>query len=122
MGPSGAGELSPYASGGGPSLLGETGGEEAMTNSEILLSQLTDPFRLGLIVALVVTMLRNEAVTGRWLPLAAGVLFVAVILPLTTARPEEGMMAQVIALGIVANLVLLALVMGIRHLVLRIMP
>jgi hypothetical protein len=93
-----------------------------MTNSEILLSQLTDPFRLGLIVALVVTMLRTEAVTGRLVPLAAGVLFVAAILPMTTARGDAGTLAQAIALGIMANLVLLALVMAIRHLVLRIMP
>ncbi len=94
-----------------------------MSNSDILLSQLTDPFRLGLIVALVVTMLRTEAVTGRWIPLSAGVVFVAVILPLTTARGmADGAMAQAIALGIVANLVLLALVMAIRHFVLRIMP
>ena len=93
-----------------------------MTNSEILLSQLTDPFRLGLIVALVVTMLRTEAVTGRWVPLAAGVVFVAAILPMTTARGAEAGLAQAIALGILANLVLLALVMAIRHVVLRIMP
>lgn len=94
-----------------------------MANSDILLSQLTDPFRLGLIVALVVTMLRTEAVTGRWIPLGAGVVFVAVILPMTTARGlAEGAVGQAVALGIVANLVLLALVMAIRHLVLRIMP
>lgn len=94
-----------------------------MTISEILMAQITDPFRLGLIVALVVVMLRTEAVTGRWIPLAAGVLFVAVILPLTTARGlAEAGMAQAIGWGIVANLVLLAVVMGIRHVVLRIMP
>lgn len=94
-----------------------------MTSSDILLSQLTDPFRLGLIVALVVTMLRTEAVTGRWVPLAAGVVFVAAILPVTTARGmADGGMVQVVALGIVANFVLLALVMAIRHVVLRIMP
>lgn len=94
-----------------------------MTFTEILMSQITDPFRLGLIVALVVVMLRTEAVTGRYIPLALGVLFVAVILPMTTARGlAEGGMGQAIALGIVANLVLLALVMAIRHVVLRIMP
>ena len=93
-----------------------------MTASEILFSQLTDPFRLGLIVALVVKMLRTEAVTGRWVPLAAGVLFVAAILPMTTSRADEGTLAQAIALGIVANLLLLALVMAIRHVVLRLMP
>src|SRR4028118_1889563 len=71
-----------------------------MTISEILLSQLTDPFRLGLIVALVVTMLRTEAVTGRWVPLATGVVFVAFILPLTTARGmAEGGAAHAASLG-----------------------
>jgi hypothetical protein len=93
-----------------------------MTATELLFDQLTDPFRLGLIVALVVTMLRTQAVTGRWVPLAAGVLFVAAILPMTTSRAAEGTMAQAIALGIVANLLLLALVMAIRHVVLRLMP
>lgn len=94
-----------------------------MTPVEILIAQLTDPFRLGLIVALVVTMLRTEAVTGRWVPLAAGVLFVAAILPMTTSRAmAEGALPQVILLGIVANLLLLGLVLAIRHVVLRIMP
>ncbi len=93
-----------------------------MTNSEILLAQLTDPFRLGLIVALVVTMLRTEAVTGRWIPLAAGVAFVAAILPMTTSRADEGLLWQSIAVGLVSNLVLLGLVMAIRHVVLRLMP
>ena len=94
-----------------------------MTNSEILLSQLTDPFRLGLIVALVVTMLRTEVVTGRWIPLILGVFFVAAILPMTTSRGmADGGMALAIGLGVLANLVLLALVMAIRHVVLRLMP
>ena len=94
-----------------------------MTSSEILLSQLTDPFRLGLIVALVVTMLRTEVVTGRWIPLILGVVFVAAILPMTTSRGmADSGMAVAIALGIVANIILLALVMAIRHVVLRLMP
>ena len=93
-----------------------------MTISEILASQLTDPFRLGLIVALVVTMLRTQAVTGRWIPLAAGVVFVAAILPMTTSRGAEVGLWPAIAVGIVANLVLLGLVMAIRHVVLRLMP
>ena len=93
-----------------------------MINSEILLAQLTDPFRLGLLVALVVTMLRTEAVTGRWIPLALGVLFVAFILPATTAAGAGVPFWTAVVLGVVANLVLLALIMAIRHVVLRIMP
>lgn len=94
-----------------------------MTISEILMSQITDPLRLGLIVALVVLSLRTQAVSGRYLPLGLGVLAVAVILPLATGRGMvEGSLSQAIIVGIVANLVLLALVMAIRHVVLRIMP
>jgi hypothetical protein len=93
-----------------------------MTFGEILFSQLTDPFRLGLIVALVVTMLRTEAVTGRWVPLALGILFVAFIIPATFGRAVAEPLWQLVAVGIVVNVLLLALVMAIRHIVLRIMP
>jgi hypothetical protein len=93
-----------------------------MTASDILISQLTDPFRLGLIVALVLTMLRTEVVTGRWIPLGLGVLFVAAILPMTTGRASEVSLAAAISLGVAANVVLLGLVLAIRHLVLRILP
>ena len=93
-----------------------------MTMGEIFFDQLTDPFRLGLIVALVVTMLRTEAVTGRWIPLALGVAFVALIIPMTMARDAAEPLWRLVAVGVVANLLLLALVMAIRHLVLRIMP
>jgi len=50
---------------------------------ELVLSQLSDVFRIGLIMALVLTMRRTAPVTGRVLPLAAGVVFVAVLLPST---------------------------------------
>ena len=93
-----------------------------MTFGEILIDQLWDPFRLGLIVALVVTMLRTQAVTGRWVPLALGILFVAFIIPTTLGRDAAEPLWQLVAVGIVANLLLLAVVMAIRHLVLRIMP
>ncbi|MBP1807291.1 hypothetical protein [Rubellimicrobium aerolatum] len=93
-----------------------------MTLGEILTAQIFDPFRLGLIVALVVTMLRTEAVTGRWLPLAAGVLFVAFIIPATLGQNAAAPFWQLVAVGVLANLVLLAVVMTIRHFVLRIMP
>jgi hypothetical protein len=93
-----------------------------MTFGEILVAQLTDPFRLALIVGLVLTILRTEAVTGRWVPLALGLLFVAFIIPATMARDAASPLWQLVAVGLVANLVLLAVVMAIRHLVLRIMP
>lgn len=51
--------------------------------SELFLSLLTDPLRIGLCLALVYTMRRTRAQTGTWLPLALGVAFLAVMLPVT---------------------------------------
>lgn len=85
---------------------------------DLVFSQLTDVFRIGLIVALVVTMLRTSAVTGRIVPLACGVVFVAVILP-TTMSVGEASLTQAILAGILSNLIILVLVMGIARLVVR---
>lgn len=74
--------------------------------TDILLAQLADPFRLGLLAALFFTMLRTEAVSGRLIPLAAGALFVAIIIP--TAM-QGGFDATLVGVGIVAN----AFVLGV---------
>lgn len=88
---------------------------------EVLAEQLTDPFRMGLIVALMLTQARTEAVTGRWLPLAAGVVFVAVILPATMGAGEAPLWRAVV-LGFAANVALLAAALAVRALVLRLRP
>lgn len=48
-----------------------------------IISQATDVFRIGLLIALILTMLRTEQATGTLVPLAAGILFVAVLIPMT---------------------------------------
>ena len=73
---------------------------------ELVLSQLSDVFRIGLIMALVVTMLRTSSVTGRVLPLIAGVVFVAVIVPSTLSGSTETL-SQEIAAGLISNLIIL---------------
>ena len=78
--------------------------------AELVISQLSDPFRIGLIVALVVTMFRTSAVTGRILPLALGVVFVAVILPSTLPR-ETTPFSHALLAGLVSNLIILAVVL-----------
>ena len=83
---------------------------------DLVFSQLTDVFRIGLIVALVVTMLRTAPVTGRVLPLAAGVVFVAVILP-TTMPGGSASLTDAILAGLVSNLVILIIVLAIARLV-----
>ena len=83
---------------------------------DLVLSQLTDVFRIGLIVALVITMLRTSAVTGRVLPLAAGVVFVAVIVPSTLTGSTETL-SQEIAAGLISNLIILAPVLILTRLI-----
>jgi hypothetical protein len=81
-----------------------------MTLTDLLLAQLTDVFRIGLVIALVVTALRNTAVTGMAIPLAAGIVFIAVIIPATLPNTEP--MLRVVGVGIVANLILVGVAMA----------
>jgi hypothetical protein len=80
---------------------------------DILTVQLTDLFRIGLIVALVYTTMRNAAITGRVLPLACGVLFVAVIIPATMQTGSAEPLWRLVGIGVVANLAILAVVFGL---------
>ena len=77
---------------------------------DLVLSQLSDLFRIGLLIALVITMLRTSAVTGRALPLVMGVLFVAVILPTTmpsgTASVSDAILAGLISNSLITGLVI----------------
>lgn len=83
-----------------------------MRLTDLLFSQLADPFRIGLIIALFITMLRTEAASGRWVPLAAGVVFVAVIIPFTMQSTQVWPMWQVVGVGVVANAILIAVVLA----------
>jgi hypothetical protein len=79
---------------------------------DLVISQLTDPFRIGLIVALVVTMFRTQAATGQVVPLALGVVFVAVILP-STNPPTDVALTNAIGAGLVSNVIILAIVLAL---------
>ncbi len=58
-----------------------------MTVSALLVQQFTDVFRLGLLAALIYTTWRTRPQTGVLLPLLAGIVFVAVIIPSTMPAP-----------------------------------
>lgn len=90
-----------------------------MPLTDILASQLSDLFRLGLMIALVITARRNVAATGWVLPLIAGVIFVAVIIPSTlqTLSPEP--LWRLVAVGVVANLIILAAALGVYAAILK---
>ena len=85
---------------------------------DLVLSQLTDLFRIGMMIALVVTMLRTSAVTGRVLPLALGVVFVAVMLPSTMPKDSASLIDAILA-GLVSNLIILVPVLAVATLIAR---
>lgn len=77
-----------------------------MTIAELMESQLQDPFRIALLFGLVYTTQRNRAATGLWLPLAAGIIFVAVLLPSSVAAlPDVPFWHQVLS-GVAINTIL----------------
>jgi hypothetical protein len=86
--------------------------------NDLIQSQLTDPFRIGLIVALVVTMYRTRAATGTLMPLGLGIVFVAVILPSTQGAGTAGLTAAVLA-GLVSNAIILAVVLALASIIRR---
>ena len=85
----------------------------------LLQSQLTDIFRIGLIVALIATTLRTEGITGRVIPLLAGVVFVAAIIPMTMQTSDTPPLMQRIGVGVVANLIILGVCWGIWQTIAR---
>ena len=85
-----------------------TGGSKIL---ETLVSQLLDPFRAGLILFLLLTALRTRPTMGLPIPLGLGVVFVAVLIPLTTgasADTNNEARLTAIAYGLVSNSILLA--------------
>jgi hypothetical protein len=92
-----------------------------MTVTEVLSQQFYDLFRWGLIAALVLTQGRTRAVTGTWLPLAAGVVFVAVIIP-SAMTPALAPFPMQVGVGLGVNAVMVAVVLCLRLVWLRLNP
>lgn len=80
---------------------------------DLLAAQAGDVFRIGLLVALMLTTLRNRPITGMLLPLAAGALFVALIIPVTGASPRTEPLATQVLSGLLVNAVYLAAGLGL---------
>jgi hypothetical protein len=84
-----------------------------MSLTDLLFAQLADPFRIGLLIALFITMLRTQNATGTVVPLAAGAVFVAVIIPATQAQAAQAVpFLHKVAVGIVADVILLAIILA----------
>jgi hypothetical protein len=90
-----------------------------MTLTDLFLAQLADPFRIGLLIALIITTMRTVAATGKVIPLLAGIVFVAVLIP-ATLSPLAGVSPQAaVGVGLVANAVILAVLLAGYALFLR---
>lgn len=79
---------------------------------DIVFSQLIDPFRIGLIFFLVVTAMRTRPTMGLLMPLAMGVVFIAILIPLTTAAASPVNRFEAIGLGVVTNALILAVLLA----------
>jgi hypothetical protein len=77
-----------------------------MVWSDILLAQLMDPFRIGLMAALGYMTLKLRAQSGVLLPLVAGVLFFAVMLPSSMPMAGAERIPQMVT-GVAANAVII---------------
>ena len=83
-----------------------------MTFTDLLLSQISDPFRIGLLIALGFTTLQTSAQTGRLIPLLLGAVFVSVLIANTTSAGESDM-TMAIGVGVLANAIILAVLVGL---------
>ncbi len=82
----------------------------------LLTEALIDPFRIVLLIGLVLTQRRTAATTGLILPLAAGCVFVAVLLPMTMNFGADAGLPKAIGAGLVANVILLVPMLLAAHL------
>ena len=80
---------------------------------DVMAAQAGDVFRIGLLIALLLTTLRNRPVTGMLIPLAAGAVFVAVIIPVTGTMTLPVPLATQVLTGLVVNVVYLAIGLGL---------
>lgn len=81
-----------------------------MTAAQILQDSLLEPFRIGLLVMLFITMLRTRAVTGMVLPLAIGAVFVAGLISMSMQTGAAEPLSLRLGFGLLANLMILAVI------------
>ncbi len=78
-----------------------------MDISTLLITQATDVFRLGLLAGLIYTTERTRHQSGVLLPLAAGIVFIAFIIPTTMPQPGVPLLTA-IATGLAVNTAIVA--------------
>ena len=77
----------------------------------ILIEQLADPFRIALLVALLFAAANPGGALNRWLPIALGLVFVAVLIPTALASDGDGEVSAQIGVGLISNALILGLML-----------
>jgi hypothetical protein len=85
---------------------------------DLLTAQLTDPFRIGLLIAMVYTARNTAAQAGRLIPVILGIVFVAILIPMTlgSGAPDR---TTAIAMGLLSNAIIVAIIWAIWEAVTR---
>ncbi|MGF7006018.1 hypothetical protein [Aminobacter sp. BE322] len=81
---------------------------------DIYLSQLIDPFRIGLLIALVLTAANTARQINRWIPIALGIVFVAVLIPYSIGADASDGPAAPILVGLASNATILAVLFAAK--------
>jgi hypothetical protein len=94
-------------------------GEQALSLVDIYLAQLGDPFRIGLLVALLFTAVNTQATLNRWIPIGLGLVFVAVLIPTAMGSGAGADLFPRILVGLFSNLTILAVLLAAKAAYLR---
>ena len=91
-----------------------------MTLADLFVAQLTDLFRVGLMIMLVITASRTSKNAGTVVPLILGVVFVAVIIPTTLSSDSPSKTIQ-IGVGLLSNAAILGVLLAVKSLATRLL-
>ena len=83
-----------------------------MEFTDILVAQLGDPFRIGLLVTLLFTARNTSSALNRWVPIALGLVFVAVLIPTAMASEDSAPVAEQIGFGLLSNAAILGVLIA----------
>ncbi|WP_395447424.1 hypothetical protein ACHMW7_21065 [Aminobacter sp. UC22_36] len=83
---------------------------------DIYLAQLTDPFRIGLLIALVLTAANTAQALNRWIPIALGIVFVAVLIPFSIGANATVDATTSVLVGLLSNATILAVLLAAKAL------
>lgn len=83
---------------------------------DIYLAQLIDPFRIGLLIALVLTAANTAQTLNRWIPIALGIVFVAVLIPFSLGSADGHSTATAVIVGFASNATILAVLLAAKAL------